>query len=233
VRWTRDKIRALLSEIKSRGFIRTKRKGPTGVGYTLEILLGIDENNLYLPDIGEFELKARREGHSGLTTLFTFNRAAWKMDPMTAIKRYGSEDRDGRLGLYQSVTSTPNPRGFQVSVDEGSICVNQSVDQNIILEWSLSDVVQRFTDKLNNLLLVKAIVEEREGVEYFNYHQATLLSGSPSQKILRTCIQDGDIVIDLRLHDKGTKGARNHGTGFRVREESLELLFEISIDLEI
>jgi hypothetical protein len=33
-----------------------------------------------------------------------------------------------------------------------------------------------------------------------------------------------NILVDLRLHDKGTR-ARNHGTGFRTYEDKLPLLF--------
>ena len=35
-----------LEEIKSRGYIKTHRPGPTGIGKTLEDLLGILENNI-------------------------------------------------------------------------------------------------------------------------------------------------------------------------------------------
>lgn len=38
-------------ELKAKGFVKTRRKGPTGVGHTLEVELGLDENNLDLPDI--------------------------------------------------------------------------------------------------------------------------------------------------------------------------------------
>ncbi len=116
--WTRKEIVTRLSEVKELGFVKTKRRGSTGVGYTLETLLGIAENNIYLPDLGIFELKARRQGHTGMTTLFTFNKAAWKIGPMDAIKRYGTEDQNGRLGLYQSITAVPNHRGLHLSVDD-------------------------------------------------------------------------------------------------------------------
>ena len=53
-----------LSEIKKRGYVKSLRRGPTGIGYTLETLLGIDENNVSTPDLGEIELKAQRSGHS-------------------------------------------------------------------------------------------------------------------------------------------------------------------------
>ncbi|MCY3541522.1 MAG: MvaI/BcnI family restriction endonuclease [Gammaproteobacteria bacterium] len=231
--WTQEEITTKLAEVKGLGYVKSKRRGPTGVGFTLETLLGIKENNIHLPDLGSFELKAKREGHTGMTTLFTFNRAAWKIGPMEAIRRYGNEDKNGRLGLYQSVTAVPNNRGLHVSVDDSYIRVSNSEDQTILLEWSLTDVSERFDEKVGNLLLVKALVDTRDGAEYFNYHQAKLLSGAPTQQKLREKIRFGDVIIDLRLHDKGTKGARNHGTGFRVLEDSLEHLYAEAVELDI
>ena len=32
--------------LKNKGYIKTHRKGPTGIGYTLEQELGIKENNI-------------------------------------------------------------------------------------------------------------------------------------------------------------------------------------------
>lgn len=69
-----------LKIIKEKGFIPSKRKGPTGVGYTLETELGIKENNIAISDLGFAELKSHRENHTGLVTLFTFNRKAWKIN---------------------------------------------------------------------------------------------------------------------------------------------------------
>ena len=49
-----------LIEIKSLGFVKTVRAHQGGVGNTLEYLLGIKENNLRLPDLGDLEIKAKR-----------------------------------------------------------------------------------------------------------------------------------------------------------------------------
>ena len=43
---TLEEVRKKLSEIKMKGYIRTLRKGPTGIGYTLEKLLEIKEMEL-------------------------------------------------------------------------------------------------------------------------------------------------------------------------------------------
>ena len=58
-------------KIKAMGWIRTHRSGNTGIGKTLEDLLGIEENNYQEPDFGEYELKASRSNSNSMLTLFT------------------------------------------------------------------------------------------------------------------------------------------------------------------
>src|ERR1043165_8173600 len=118
-----EEITAKLSKIKQLGFVRSLRSGPTGIGYTLETLLDIKENNISAPDLGEIELKAQRETHTGMTTLFTFNNKAWKMKPLEAIKKYGSHDKDGRLGIYYTMGMKPNSVGLFLTVDDTNVMV--------------------------------------------------------------------------------------------------------------
>jgi hypothetical protein len=221
---TIDEIKEKLSAIKKLGYVKTLRNGPTGIGYTLETLLEIEENNISSPDLGEIELKAQRERHTGMTTLFTFNNKAWKMDPLQAIKNYGSLDKDGRLGMYYTMSMKPNSAGLFLTVDDTSIAVRH-IDGNVVAVWELSEIEKRFEAKVKNVLLVKAKTEERDGIEYFLFDRARLLSHGTSKAILRNQFESGELLVDLRLHDKGTS-ARNHGTGFRVFENNLENLYE-------
>ncbi len=217
---TLEKTVQRLSEIKEMGYVRTYRRGPTGIGKTLEELLGITENNISSPDLGQIELKAQREEHRGLTTLFTFNRKAWKMKPLDAIKRYGNRDRNGRLGLYYTMGLTPNSAGLLLVVESEAISVRH-YDGTVVACWELREIERRFQQKVRSVLLVKARVEERGGVEHFHYYRARLLSGGATQSILRDQFRSGQLFLDLRLHDKGTH-ARNHGTGFRVNMKDIE-----------
>ena len=221
---TLKEIRQKLSKIKKLGYVKSLRSGPTGIGYTLETLLKIKENNISSPDLGEIELKSQRVKHTGMTTLFTFNNKAWKTDPLKAVRKYGSRDKDGRLGLYYTMGMKPNSAGLFLSVDDKSIAVRH-VDGNIIAVWQLSEIKKRFDIKVKNVLLVKAKVEERDGVEYFLFDRARLLSHGTTQSILRNQFENENLLVDLRLHDSGTM-ARNHGTGFRVFESNLEDLYE-------
>ena len=221
---TLEEVRERLSSIKQMGYVRTMRRGPTGIGYTLESLLEIDENNISAPDLGTFELKAKREQHTGMTTLFTFNKKAWKMPPLDAVRRYGSPDKDGRLGIYYTMDLVPNSAGLFLSVGDHSVTV-RSIDGSLIAEWQLAEIARRFNAKSQNLLLVKAKVEERHRMEYFFFNRARLLSGGATASILKSQFSSGVLRLDLRLHDLGTR-ARNHGTGFRVFENDLEHFYQ-------
>ena len=59
-----------LREISQRGWITSSRGRNDGaLGNTLEDLLGIEENNLPIPNANEWELKTKRIGTTSLTTL--------------------------------------------------------------------------------------------------------------------------------------------------------------------
>lgn len=58
--YTLDDFIREYTKICNMGWIRTHRAGPTGIGKTLEDLLGIEENNIDAPDFGDYELKSGR-----------------------------------------------------------------------------------------------------------------------------------------------------------------------------
>ena len=47
---TFDELVEGIKELKEHGFVKTHRSGNTGIGKTLEDLLGIEENNITGPD---------------------------------------------------------------------------------------------------------------------------------------------------------------------------------------
>lgn len=208
---TIEEFQVKFMHIKNQGWVPSRRKGPTGVGHTLEQLLGLSENNIASPDLGEIELKARRLGGSSMVTLFTFNRKVWKMPPLAAIRQYGTFDKDGRQGIYFTMSQTPNSSGLFLDIEEEAISVRH-IDGTLIATWRLADLAERFMKKLPALLLVSASSEMRGETEWFRYERAQLLAGT-SLEIIRSQLRIGHIRVDLRLHDKGTS-ARNHGTGF-------------------
>ncbi|WKZ43361.1 MAG: MvaI/BcnI family restriction endonuclease [Anaerolineales bacterium] len=83
---TLNKFVKAFGKLQAEGWVKSERRGPTGVGHTLEKLIGLPENNIAYPDLGKIELKAHRINSNSMITLFTFNRKVWKMKPLEAIK---------------------------------------------------------------------------------------------------------------------------------------------------
>lgn len=209
--------------IKAQGYVRSMRRGPTGIGFTLETLLEIAENNSPLPDIVGRELKAHRTKSNSLITLFTFNRKAWQMSQLRAIQLYGTPDSSGRMGIYYTLRQTPNSAGLFTHVDDDTLSVRH-ISGNVIVSWQFDVLAAQFSKKIPALIFVSAFTEERNGVEYFHFYRAQHLEGT-SPELLANQFKEENITIDLRLHDAGTK-ARNHGIGFRTFEANLPRLFE-------
>ena len=150
-----SKLKEQLQDLKNRGFIVSLRGNNTGIGYTLETLLGVRENNLRGPDIGAIELKSHRRGVSNRITLFTFNRGAWRMRQRRVIEKYGYTDSVGRHALYSTVASTPNNLGLYTRIENNKLLLCH-VDGTVIAEWSGHTIAGRFSVKMPNLVAVYA-----------------------------------------------------------------------------
>lgn len=225
---TLSKFVKAFDKLKARDWIKSERRGSTGVGHTLEKLIGLPENNIASPDLGTIELKAHRMNSNSMITLFTFNRKVWKMKPLDAIKKYGTPDKSGRLGLYFTMSRIPNSTGLFLHIESETISVRH-VSGEIVAEWQLQALAERFVKKIPALILVSAFSEMRGDDEWLKFDRARLLTGT-SAAIIRSQILAGNILVDLRLHDKITS-ARNHGTGFRAHEDKLPSLFQTVKDL--
>lgn len=90
-------------KIKEYGWILTHRSGSTGVGKTLEDLLGIIENNYDEPDFCEYELKSCRVESNSMLLLF-----AKTPQPLGAVNHlretFGYLFRSYNNPLYQLTT---------------------------------------------------------------------------------------------------------------------------------
>lgn len=68
-----SELLTMLSDVSRKGFIKTMRPGDTGVGFTLETLLGIEANSNKAPDYKGIELKSSRvsKASNKQTTVFS------------------------------------------------------------------------------------------------------------------------------------------------------------------
>lgn len=217
-------IKERLSDIRQMGYVVSLRKGNTGIGYTLETLLGLAENNLKTPDFGDIELKSQRNGVNNRVTMFTFNRGAWRINTREVIERYGYIDTNGRSSLYCTVNSKPNNQGFFLKVDQEVVRLYH-LDNSLIAEWSGEHLIDTFRRKMPALLIVNADTRvNSEEKEEFWYNEAYLLT-QPSEENLLDLIKTDIIIVDVRMHLRENRVVRNHGTGFRIGEKFWNLCF--------
>jgi hypothetical protein len=219
-----DELKEKLSALKQRGYVVSMRRGNTGIGYTLETLLGVDENNLQLPDLGGIELKAQRSGTTSLITLFTFNRGAWKMKQAEVIEKYGYRDTNDRLSLYSTTNSTPNSQGLFIRIEDEYVRLYH-VDGTLIAQWLGEGLARSFGEKMPALVAVFADTRiNSDDNEEFWFNEAYLLKQPDASNILEL-IRNDTIVVDIRMHINDKGSVRNHGTGFRIDENFLRLCF--------
>jgi hypothetical protein len=211
-----------LKEIQEMGYVVSQRKGNTGIGYTLETLLGVEENNIKLPDLGTIELKSKRKNVSTLVTMFTFNKAVWKVKQLDVIKNYGYEDTTGRKALYCFVSSKPNPQGLYLKTTDDSLQMYHKDGNDILIaEWKSDSLAETFNNKMPSVVLVQADTRvNSEEREEFHYNEAYILS-KPSAKRLLEMISKDEILVDVRMHINKRGSVRNHGTAFRINESKL------------
>ena len=92
--YTKESLIEEFHKIAAMGWVPNARPGNSGgVGNTLEDLLGIEENNLPIPNAAEWELKAQRKNTRSLTTLFHIEPSprALKFVPEIFLKNTSSK----------------------------------------------------------------------------------------------------------------------------------------------
>jgi hypothetical protein len=222
---TLDAIKKRLMEIEAQGFVPSLRRGNTGIGYTLETMLGVKENNVKTPDFGEIELKSQRKGVTNKITLFTFNRGVWQVPQREVISEYGYEDEHGRQALYCFVGHKPNNQGLSVVCDDDALTMFHN-STTIVASWKLSAIISTFAHKMPAVVMVIADSQFTEQGEEFWFNEAYFLRHPNTEKFVEL-VRQNIVMLDVRMHLKSSGAARNHGTAFRIDERYLHECFAV------
>ena len=252
--YTKRGLTEKLKKIAEMEWVPNTRHGNDGgVGNTLEDLLGIEENNLPIPNAAEWELKTQRINSSSLTTLFHCEPSprALRLVPQVLLPLYGWRHREsgGRYPKNEMsfrVTihgQSRSDRGFMVKIDRknqkvavsfdaGSVDVRHkewlaSVKKRVGLDefdpqpyWGFDDLEHTAGTKLLNTFYVQAEVKKIRNKEHYHYTKIMMLQKFTFTGFLKA-LEEGKILIDF---DARTR--HNHGTKFRMRQNTLPMLYE-------
>ncbi len=226
---TYNEIIEKLKEIKETGYIKSHRRGNTGVGKTLEDLLGITENNIPGPNAVMLELKSTRKNVSSMLTLFTKSPLPRGANSILLQKfGYDSARGNNRKELHTTVNAKSYNRlkgqsGFKIDIKKDR--VNLITPQNEILGyWDKETLKKSFEKKLPKLLYVKADTRIIGLNEEFWFNEAWLLSGFNFDNFFNL-LREGTILVDIRIGQYSNGRTHDHGTAFRVFPDKLDLCF--------
>jgi hypothetical protein len=230
----------MIQGISRRGFIPTLRAGDTGIGMTLETLLGIAANTSRTPDYKGIEIKAKRLGRRGETRTTLFSQAPdWRLSPIGSawnlLFRFGYE-RAGKLRLNHELDAKePNSIGFLLEVDTGRDWLKQ-IHRDPVLEttshlvtWQLEKLRSRLAEKHPQTFWVGANCRGGRDAEEFHYIQVQH-TRAPRVRNFDALLEAGLVSVDYLMSQRspGRQAVRDHGYLFKMHPRDFDALFPIS-----
>jgi hypothetical protein len=236
-----------INQIKNMGFVESNRRGDTGIGKTLEDLLGISENNIAGPDFDVYELKSGRKDSSSMLTLFT-KAPMPKGANKSLLEAFGYKQRAKRDRKQLHVTDyvdakipeqecSTREKELHVTVDSKSINsvglrleirnnrIYISNTKNVEAYYEENTLREAFKKKYKKLILVLASSKKEKGKEWFWFNEAYLLEGFNFERFSEL-VRDGVIKLDIRIGHYPDGRPHDHGTGFRVLPKDRLKCFE-------
>lgn len=237
-----QELQKKFEEIKARGFIKTTRRGSTGIGKTFEDLIGKAEDQKSELDYKGIEIKTKDETASNrYITLFNATPKGYHdYEIQYLTDRYGYPDRLYRnvkvmnRSIYANKLSG-NRELFTLKVDYRLMLLRLEV-LNTYLEPLDDDIYWTFYDLQNNLYrkhrylaIVSAESKYIRGNIYYRYNDIKFYKVKNVDEIIKL-IENGTIRITFHVgvfRSGRRKGERHdRGTAFQIRECDILKLFE-------
>lgn len=226
-----------LTDISALGFVDSMRAGPTGIGFTLESLLGISANASRVPDYKGIELKSGRMPITGTarsrSTLFS-QIPKWEISHLKSgreiLQSYGYYNAiQNRTQLYCSVSAVPNSQGLFMRVNSsGELIENMAVTSDgseaSVVVWVIRELELALAAKHKETFWVKARRRTSGSREQFHFTNV-VHTRSPLVNNFGLLVDSGKIEMDYTLSTKPSGGTRDHGYLFKIWPRNFDMLF--------
>lgn len=218
---TLKKLKEKLDNISKKGFVKSLRGHDTGIGHTLEQFLGLSENNISLPDLGLFELKAQRMESQSLITLFT-KKPDDELN-VALLNKFGyPRVSNGLKVIHQTIVAGQiNKKGFTFINKANRLLIFK--DEKYIFSYDKNKLRKVFDRKVGRgMILVLAKSRKHSGrSEEFHYREAYLLREGNFEKFLE------NLSYDIRIGRYPNGRPHDHGSAFRIKKSALNKIFKI------
>jgi len=237
-------LKQKFKKIKNEGYIKSIRRGSTGIGATFEYMIGKVEESFEIPDFQGIEIKTKREYSKSNITLFN---AVPTGSTFYEVKRlrdeYGYRDsKDHKLKRLSAIISGDVIIKcglwyyFKLEVDREKEKIRLNVydhKKNLIdnsTYWDFDILEEKIYRKLQVLAIVKAWTTQKNGIEYFNYDKINIYIFKDFEHFI-TAVEKGYIKVKLTIgnyYDEKRYGmVHSHGVGFCIGEENILKIYDI------
>ena len=226
-------------KVKEKGWIKSERKGPTGIGYTFEKMINKEEDDLPIADFNNIEIKVKQRFGKGKITLFNANPD----NEVFAIKRiynnYGIY-KNHKISFMTDIDHIEYKRKgnylFKLHINHEKKAIYLQIydkNKNLIEEqisWSFELLNEKIRYKIENLSIVKADIkiDENKIDKYYYYYHIDFYEIKGLDSMLKL-IEEGIIYITFNITThtdiKNFGNIYNHGISFNINIKDIEKLY--------
>ncbi len=123
------------------------------------------------------------------------------------------------------MTCRENSEGLCLQRDDRGRLLLLLDEADAIACWPYDVLAQRLAEKHEQAVYVGAATQGDGRSERFHYRTVEYCQ-HPSVERLLGILEQGDIIVELRMHVGSNRRARNHGTAFRIRKDRIQDLYE-------
>ena len=194
-----------LKQISKKGFVKSKVNSDTGIGRTIESLLGIEMNSSKNPDYKGIELKSSRDSRKNRKGLFAkvpdWNLSKFK-STSEILDAFGYLDENNNSRLFTTWRGTgKNAQGLILKIDrkDDRLLLNSDRKEiNDFLVWELKVLRKTLLTKHKETFWITAESKIENNNEYFHFTDVEHTKNPMTDKF-EILVENGAITVDYTM----------------------------------
>ncbi|AFL85233.1 hypothetical protein Belba_2689 [Belliella baltica DSM 15883] len=219
-----------LKLIANSGFVKSVVNSDTGIGRTIELLLGIEMNSSKSPDYKGIELKSFRDSRNNRKGLFG-KTPDWKLSKFKSrveiLDAFGYWEK-GVFRLYNTIRGTGrNAQGLILKIEDKKDWLVENSDRPEIgdfLVWKLETLRKELLKKHKETFWIKADSKIEDNNEYFHFKEVEHTKNPMIDKF-EILVETGAITLDYPIKRMPDGKVIDKGCNFKLKANCLDLLF--------